>query len=446
MSLVWEIWPDELLEDDATSPEIRTADGAFIVSLTSGKNRNTPIRFQLRMAAPPANPIDILCCVEFVHKNGPDFGAPFSLYAHFDARATESKFEETMPLAALIERGFVDDEDVKIAVVLHPLLLPPPSLGRIYSTPDPHELIRITLEKHDYGHVCPISASDLNWLAYRTYRIMMDQPSLLKLGTPLVVIGDLHGRFFDLLRIFTNFGFPNVTNYLFLGDLVDRGDDAIDILVLLFAFKILYPNNLFVIRGNHETDAVMGVYGFKNECRLKGVCYDSFFPVFNAMPIGALIGGKVLCVHGGLSPSLRDLSPLEEWQRPADVPTLGIVHDVLWSDPSSSVEYYGVNPRGAGYKFGQKAVEQFFRNTGIEMLVRAHECVEGGYDFPFGPNVNVVTVFSASGYALSNSAAAMFIDDGLNYTFGVFECMTPRSMAAFKETDFNQAFLKWTNG
>lgn len=446
MSCVWEVYRDEF-EDGVNSPQIETSEGSCLVSIEWGGGARLPLRFRLLLTDPPESPVDILCCVEFLHQKGPDFGAPFSICAHFEKQTTESKSEEMISLASLTDRGFIDDDgNLRILIACHSLLKTPPSLGRLSSAPDPHELIRATLAKHDCAKFCPISPSDLTWLAYRTYRILMDQPPVLKLGTPLVVVGDLHGQFFDLLRIFTQFGFPNVTNYLFLGDIVDRGEDAVDMLVLLFAFKILYPNNLFIIRGNHECDQITSAYGFKNECCVKDVNYTTFLPVFDALPLAAVVGRKIFCIHGGIGPSFRSLSQLEEWKRPATVPTIGVVTDVLWSDPSNAIDYYGPNPRGTGYKFGQKAVEHFFKHTGIEMIVRAHECVDHGFDFPFGMNVNVVTVFSASGYSMWNSGAVMFIDDGLNYTFSQFPYITRAEIQEFMERDFNAAYASWTTG
>mmetsp|Transcript_116244 Transcript_116244/g.161361 ORF Transcript_116244/g.161361 Transcript_116244/m.161361 type:complete len:136 (+) Transcript_116244:155-562(+) len=135
----------------------------------------------------------------------------------------------------------------------------------------------------------------------------MDQPVFLELEAPIKICGDLHGQFHDLLKLLEFGGMPPEANYLFLGDYVDRGKYSIETLCLLLAFKIKYPENFFLLRGNHEIAEINRMYGFYDDCkrRFSIKIWKKFIDVFNCLPITALIDDKILCMHGGLSPDLH---------------------------------------------------------------------------------------------------------------------------------------------
>ena len=132
---------------------------------------------------------------------------------------------------------------------------------------------------------------------------------LLRLKAPLVVGTDIHGQYYDLLRFMNETGYPPETNYLFLGDYVDRGQQSIETLCLLFAYKIKYPECVFLLRGNHECENISKIYGFYEECRRRYSIklWREFISVFNILPVSALIEDKILCMHGGISPDLKKL-------------------------------------------------------------------------------------------------------------------------------------------
>uniref|UniRef100_A0A914C513 Serine/threonine-protein phosphatase n=1 Tax=Acrobeloides nanus TaxID=290746 RepID=A0A914C513_9BILA len=248
------------------------------------------------------------------------------------------------------------------------------------------------------------------------------QPSLIEINPPVVVCGDIHGQFPDLLRIFSRHGFPPSHNYLFLGDYVDRGAQSIETILLLLCYKVRYPNQFFLLRGNHETENINRVYGFYAEIMRRydnEAMWHKFNEAFNWMPLCALIGGRILCMHGGLSPQLKSLDQLRNLQRPLMPPRNSLSFDLLWSDPSLFNRGWHANNRGASYTFGQDIVAKACRTLDIDLIVRAHQVVQDGYEF--FANRRLVTLFSCPHYAgqFDNAAATMHVDKNLNINFWI---------------------------
>lgn len=150
------------------------------------------------------------------------------------------------------------------------------------------------------------------------------------------ICGDIHGQFFDLLKLFEMTGHPPNERFLFLGDYIDRGKNGIESICLLLAYKVMYPEKIFLLRGNHECSTISRIYGFYDECkrRYSVKLWKEFIQCFNFFPIAAVVEEKILCMHGGLSPELTELEVLNKLKRPLDVPDEGLLCDILWSDPS----------------------------------------------------------------------------------------------------------------
>eukprot|EP00929_Paragymnodinium_shiwhaense_P110809 TRINITY_DN7806_c0_g1_i1.p1 TRINITY_DN7806_c0_g1~~TRINITY_DN7806_c0_g1_i1.p1 ORF type:complete len:915 (-),score=234.25 TRINITY_DN7806_c0_g1_i1:369-3113(-) len=252
--------------------------------------------------------------------------------------------------------------------------------------------------------------------------VFLRQSSLLELQAPLKVLGDTHGQFHNTLQFFEMGGTPgDVNSYLLLGDYVDRGKMSVQNMCFLLANKVKHPENVFLLRGNHECASINRVYGFYDECKRNYniKLWKNFTDVFNCLPLTALVDDKILCMHGGLSPELQTFEQLRRIPRPSDVPDMGLVCDLLWSDPDKDETGWQENDRGISYTFGADVVEQQTMRLGLNLVVRAHQVVEDGYEF-FADR-RLVTLFSAPKYCgeFDNAGAMLVVDKDLLCNFRV---------------------------
>jgi serine/threonine-protein phosphatase PP1 catalytic subunit len=240
-----------------------------------------------------------------------------------------------------------------------------------------------------------IRNQEITTLCAVSRELFLSQPVLLELKGPVKIVGDIHGQYTDLLRMFELSGYPPNENYLFLGDYVDRGKSGLETILLLLCYKLKYPENFFLLRGNHECANVTRVYGFYDECkrRCNLKMWKNFVDVFNCLPIAAVVSEKIFCVHGGLSPSLSHLNDIRAILRPTDVPDYGLLNDLLWSDPAVMAGDWEANERGVSYTFGRKVIHEFLTKFDFDLICRAHEVVEDGYEF-YEDRV-LVTIFTA---------------------------------------------------
>ncbi|PWA55975.1 BRI1 suppressor 1 (BSU1)-like 3 [Artemisia annua] len=174
-------------------------------------------------------------------------------------------------------------------------------------------------------------------------RIFSSEPSVLQLRAPIKIFGDLHGQFGDLMRLFDEYGSPSTAgdiayiDYLFLGDYVDRGQHSLETISLLLALKVEYPQNVHLIRGNHEAADINALFGFRIECIERMGERDGIWVwhrinrLFNWLPLAALIEKKIICMHGGIGRSINHIEQIENLQRPITMEAGSIVlMDLLW--------------------------------------------------------------------------------------------------------------------
>jgi len=290
----------------------------------------------------------------------------------------------------------------------------------------------ISVKNSKPGTEVNLPEEDIIWLCRASREVFCSQPMLLEVQAPIHICGDTHGQFFDLLRLFETGGFPPDGNYIFLGDYVDRAKQSIETISLLLCYKIKYPEQFFLLRGNHECASLNRIYGFYDECKRRysvkvrgckerrqraALCcsvqranppYSSlrsspcsssrssslhpspppplqlwriFADSFNCMPVAGVVEDKIICMHGGISPDLERLGQILEIPRPTDVPDEGLLCDLLWADPDPTISGWGRNARGVSYTFGHDVVEEFLETHDLDLICRAHQVVEDGYEF-----------------------------------------------------------------
>eukprot|EP01061_Rhynchopus_euleeides_P037493 TRINITY_DN6393_c1_g1_i2.p1 TRINITY_DN6393_c1_g1~~TRINITY_DN6393_c1_g1_i2.p1 ORF type:complete len:882 (+),score=323.81 TRINITY_DN6393_c1_g1_i2:372-2648(+) len=231
----------------------------------------------------------------------------------------------------------------------------------------------------------------------------------------LVVVGDLHGQLDDLLWILSEGQPSEKTHYLFNGDFVDRGPEQCEVLILLYAYKLLYPNSVWLNRGNHEEHRVnkaAGRDGFLQACVsvYSDAAYKAVQTSFQSLPLCHIINNTIAVVHGGLPidvgvtiSELRKINRFRECpcskNRGAELPVTRedrIFQALMWSDPKEMKARTVMSSRGAGVWFNEDVTSDFLKTNGLQLLIRSHEVVSSGHRPTH--HGKCVTVFSASRY------------------------------------------------
>jgi len=262
-----------------------------------------------------------------------------------------------------------------------------------------------------------IPEADVKELCLLVVEILVEESNVQPIQPPVIVCGDIHGQFFDLLELLKKGGEPgeNAT-YIFMGDFVDRGRHSLETMTYLLLIKALYPSLVTIIRGNHEARQVTRSYGFYDEIIRKYGTFDAwryFMDVFDVLPIGCIIGGSVLCVHGGLSPDVSTIDHLRMIERCQEVPNAGPFCDILWSDPED-IESWAMSPRGAGWLFGSRVASLFCSVNKLDLITRSHQLAQDGFKYHFEEK-NVLTIWSAPNYVyrMGNRASILKLDSEL---------------------------------
>jgi serine/threonine-protein phosphatase 6 catalytic subunit len=265
-----------------------------------------------------------------------------------------------------------------------------------------------------------VSEKALRQLCQYVSELLIEESNVQPVLSPVTVVGDLHGQFFDLLNLLKVGGWPPETSYVFLGDFVDRGHNSVETLSLLLCLKLKYPGHVTLLRGNHESRQITQVYGFYDECLRKygnASVWRHCVQCFDCFGLAALIDEQVLCVHGGLSPDVRTLDQIRAIDRNQEIPHEGAFCDLVWSDPEDIQGSWQLSPRGAGYLFGQRVTDEFHQVNNLQFLARAHQLVMEGRKYHF--DKRLVTVWSAPNYCYRCGNVAAVLEIGVKSNDGV---------------------------
>jgi serine/threonine-protein phosphatase 2A catalytic subunit len=268
-----------------------------------------------------------------------------------------------------------------------------------------------------------ILENEVELLCDKCCELLVKESNVVEINPSVTVCGNICGQLPDLLELFKNGGNPPYTSYLFLGSYVNRGDFSVETMSLLVALKVRYPDRITLLRGSHEGRQITQIYGLYDECLRKygsSNVWQYFTDLFEYLPLSAVIGGRIFCVHGGLSPSIDSLEEIMELHRIQETPHEGPLSDMLWSDPDDR-NGWGIGAAGPGYQYGEDIVREFNQRNNLQLIIRSHQMVIDGFQW-MSPEKHLVTIFSAPNYVYrcGNLGAFAEVDESMELNLRTF--------------------------
>lgn len=251
-----------------------------------------------------------------------------------------------------------------------------------------------------------LSIKQVQKILHDSAQILMKEPNLLRINKKTYLVGDIHGQFYDIVSLISKFDLTKET-LLFLGDYVDRGVFSTETFLYLMLLKSYYPQNIYLLRGNHESEKMTNHFTFKHECIIKYNLdvYNSFLANFKQLPIAAVVQNKAFCCHGGISPDLVKVDEINKIQRVSEITYDGLLCDIMWSDPdenfySNRKKWTFNNQRNCSFFYNCKHVKEFLKINNLDLIIRGHQVQQEGFKIIKDQENKpvVVTLFSAPNY------------------------------------------------
>ena len=278
-------------------------------------------------------------------------------------------------------------------------------------------------------------SQEIIFIINKCKEIISKEDNIQEVSCPVTVCGSIHGQFFNLLELFRLGGRLPYTNYIFLGNYINRGYYSIETLSLLLCLKIRYPKRIHLIRGNQESEQLTQCYGFYDECIRKygsPEVWKYFIDLFNNLPLSVLIEDKILCLHSGLSPLINTLDDIRTLDRTQDIDlNEGAISHLLWNKPDDCIGFVPF-PKGAGFVFGENVSKEFCRINCLDIIIRSSSCIPTGYEFLHNNTICSITSCPNFCYRYGNEGAIMEIDEDMNYYFYKFD-QVPRGKVELME-------------
>ncbi|KAF8436362.1 Metallo-dependent phosphatase-like protein [Boletus edulis BED1] len=354
---------------------------------------------------------------DYYHPHPHSYANPSSAY--IDQDHDDPVLPGGVPQWSIIEPG-VSLEERAMPNVPEPVRWTPAD-DQLFIRGDLHTVPNVDFIKQHFFNEGRLTEKQALQILSKATAILSREPNLVNVGSPVTICGDIHGQYYDLMKLFEIGGSFTDNSYLFLGDYVDRGNFGIECLLYLYALKIQRPKDITLLRGNHECRHLTEYFTFKREClhKYSQAVYDACLDSFNALPLAALVDARFFCVHGGISPELITLEDLQQLDRFQEPGSSGLLCDLLWSDPVVNFGYeqepsahgpalppgttfeHNVT-RGCSFFYTYEAACKFLERNGLLGIVRGHEAQDAGYMMyrktPTKKFPSVITVFSAPNY------------------------------------------------
>lgn len=240
----------------------------------------------------------------------------------------------------------------------------------------------------------------LKKLVKSTTQLFLQDQIVMEMEPPLIIVGGIFAHFYDLLSIFETYGYPPVRKYLFLGDIIGKGKENIETITLLLCLKVQYPSCVFFIRGYNELSFVNQSNGFRTEVlkRYDQELYDDFNKLFSYFPIAAVIGSRILCINSGISNEILSVDQISVNVRPCEITKQNPIFQFLSSIPDPSIDRWSDPQEPGNLRFGVSALKEFLSSNKLQMIIRSHDIVDEGYEFPLNGDESILTLSSMPSY------------------------------------------------